>query len=219
MAKDTRAALMSAALRTIGERGFAGASARQIATEAGQNQALVFYHFGTVNDLIAQACRWSTEQRVGSYRDEFHSAGTLAELLAVGRRVHATEHAEGNVTVLAQLLAGARGNEVVGAAVADALNLWVVEVEATLRRVLADSPLLALVDLSGLARAISAGFVGIELLDGVDPAGAASAIASLEQLALLTEALLTELDNLGPITSRLVRRKLKPLSTESTRPG
>lgn len=219
MAKDTRTELMQAALRTIGERGFAGASARQIASAAGLNQALVFYHFGTVNELIAQACRWSTEQRVGSYQEEFRSAGTLAELLALGRRVHATEHAEGNVTVLAQLLAGARGNEIVGAAVADSLNLWVVEVEATLQRVLADSPMLALVDLSGLARAISAGFVGIELLDGVDPAGAASAIGSLEQLALLTEALLAELDNLGPITSRLVKRKLKPLTKEPSRPS
>jgi AcrR family transcriptional regulator len=213
MAKDTRAALLNAALQTIGERGFAGASARHIATTAGQNQALVFYHFGTVNDLIAEACRTSTEQRVALYREEFDRATTFAELLAVGRQVHVTEHAEGNVAVLAQLLAGARGNEVVGAAVADALNLWVVEVEKTLRRVLADSPLLPLVDLGGLARAISAGFVGIELLEGVDADGAARALGSLEQLAVLTETLLAELDNLGPVTSRLVKRKLKPLTS------
>lgn len=213
MAKDTRAALLNAALQTIGERGFAGASARHIATAAGQNQALVFYHFGTVNDLIAEACRTSTEQRVALYREGFDRAATFGELLAVGRQVHVTEHAEGNVAVLAQLLAGARGNEVVGAAVADALNLWVVEVEKTLRRVLADSPLLPLVDLGGLARAISAGFVGIELLEGVDADGAARALGSLEQLAVLTETLLAELDNLGPVTSRLVKRKLKPLTS------
>ena len=213
MAKDTRAALLNAALQTIGERGFAGASARHIATAAGQNQALVFYHFGTVNDLIAEACRTSTEQRVSLYREQFDQAATFAELLAVGRQVHVTEHAEGNVAVLAQLLAGARGNEVVGAAVADALNLWVAEVEKTLRRVLADSPLLPLVDLGGLARAISAGFVGIELLEGVDADGATRALSSLEQLAVLTETLLAELDKLGPVTSRLVKRKLKPLTS------
>jgi AcrR family transcriptional regulator len=214
MAKDTRPMLLNAALRTIGEHGFAGASARTIAAAAGQNQALVFYHFGTVNDLIAEACRVSTEQRIALYREEFDAANTFAELLAVGRRVHVTEHAEGNVAVLAQLLAGARGNEVVGAAVADAINLWVVEVEKTLRRVLADSPLAPLVDLGGLARSISAGFVGIELLEGVDPEGATRALGSLEQLAVLTESLLTELDNLGPVTSRLVKRKLKPLTNQ-----
>jgi AcrR family transcriptional regulator len=214
MAKTTRADLLDAALRTIGERGFAGASARTIATEAGQNQALVFYHFGTVNDLIAAACRESTELRVAHYRDRFDRATTFAELLAVGREVHVTEHAEGNVAVLAQLLAGARGNEVVGAAVADALNLWVVEVEKTLARVLADSPLRPLVDLGGLARSISAGFIGIELLDGVDPEGATRALASLEQLAVLTETLLSELDNLGPVTSRLVKRRLNALTNQ-----
>ncbi|MGC4936790.1 TetR/AcrR family transcriptional regulator [Kribbella sp. DT2] len=214
MAKTTRADLLDAALRTIGERGFAGASARTIATEAGQNQALVFYHFGTVNDLIAAACRESTELRVAHYRDRFDRAATFAELLAVGREVHVTEHAEGNVAVLAQLLAGARGNEIVGAAVADALNLWVVEVEKTLARVLADSPLLPLVDLGGLARSISAGFIGIELLDGVDPEGATRALASLEQLAVLTETLLSELDNLGPVTSRLVKRRLNALTNQ-----
>jgi AcrR family transcriptional regulator len=213
MAKDTRAILLNAALRTIGEQGFAGASARQIAATAGQNQALVFYHFGTVNDLIAEACRASTQERVALYRAEFDAATTFAELLAVGRKVHVTEHAEGNVAVLAQLLAGARGNEVVGAAVSDALNLWVVEVEKTLHRVLADSPLRSLVDVGGLARAISAGFVGIELLEGVDPDGATKALGSLEQLAVLTETLLTELDNLGPVASRLVKRRLKPLTS------
>jgi AcrR family transcriptional regulator len=214
MAKTTRADLLDAALRTIAERGFAGASARHIATAAGQNQALVFYHFGTVNDLIAAACRESTESRVALYRDRFDQATTFAELLAVGREVHVTEHAEGNVAVLAQLLAGARGNEMVGAAVADALNLWVVEVEKTLARVLAGSPMLPLVDLGGLARSISAGFIGIELLDGVDPAGATRALASLEQLAVLAETLLSELDNLGPVTSRLVKRKLNALTNQ-----
>jgi hypothetical protein len=79
--------------------------------------------------------------------------------------------------------------------------------------VLADSPLRSLVDVGGLARAISAGFVGIELLEGVDPDGATKALGSLEQLAVLTETLLTELDNLGPVASRLVKRRLKPLTS------
>ncbi len=216
MARDTKVTLMRAALRTIGEHGYAAASARTIATEAGQNQALVFYHFGTVHELVAAACRFSTEERVASYRERFATVGTFAELLGLGQEIHAGEQSEGNVAVLAQLLAGARGNEVVGAAVAEALNLWVVEVESALRRVLADSPVAPLVDLGGLARAISAGFVGIELLDGVDADGAARAIGALEQLAVLTETVLTELDSLGPVASRVVRRKLRSLPV---RPG
>ena len=49
---DTRAALVAAAIDTLRESGFAAASARRIAQRAGCNQALVFYHFGTVNDLL-----------------------------------------------------------------------------------------------------------------------------------------------------------------------
>ena len=37
---------------------------------------------------------------------------------------------------------------------------------------LAGSPLAEVADPAGLARAISAGFIGLELYEGVDPAGA-----------------------------------------------
>ena len=45
---DTRAVLIAAAIDTLREAGFAGASARRIAKRAGCNQALIFYHFGSV---------------------------------------------------------------------------------------------------------------------------------------------------------------------------
>ena len=47
----------------------------------------------------------------------------------------------------------------------------------------------------------------------MDEAGATRALGALEQLAVLTETLLAELDDLGPVTSRLVKRKLKPLTS------
>ena len=52
---DTRAALVAGAVQALGEVGFAGASAREIATRAGCNQALVFYHFGSVTELLLAA--------------------------------------------------------------------------------------------------------------------------------------------------------------------
>lgn len=57
----------------------------------------------------------------------------------------------------------------------------------------------------GLARAVAASFVGIQLYEGVDPAGAASALASLEQLT----ALLTALESLGPVAQRAIRHHLR----------
>jgi hypothetical protein len=57
----------------------------------------------------------------------------------------------------------------------------------------------------GLARAISAAFVGLELYEGVDADGAGSALATLEQLGVLVEVL----DDLGPVARRAVRARLR----------
>ena len=79
---DTRAALIEAAIAALRESGFAGASARRIAQRAGCNQALVFYHFGSVNDLLIAALEEVSARRMAAYRDLLDRSGTLAELIA-----------------------------------------------------------------------------------------------------------------------------------------
>ena len=51
----TRAAIIDAALRAFGERGYDGASTRAIAAEAGTNVASISYHFGG-KDGLRTAC-------------------------------------------------------------------------------------------------------------------------------------------------------------------
>ena len=51
----TKQALVAAAIETLRAEGFAGASARAIAGRAGCNQALIFYHFGSVVTLLLAA--------------------------------------------------------------------------------------------------------------------------------------------------------------------
>jgi AcrR family transcriptional regulator len=202
---DTKQKLIDGALTAIRTHGIAGTSARTIAAAAGVNQALVFYHFGSVDDLIATACRVATEERVASYRPRLATVGSLRELLDLGRTLHVEERAAGNVRVLAQTLAGAQMDEKLVEPTAAALALWTDEIETVLRRVLADSPLTELADPAGLARAVSAAFVGLELYDGVDPAGAESALDALEQLSVLVEVV----DSLGPIARRALRSRAR----------
>ena len=66
---DARAALLEAAIAVLRESGFAGASARRIAQRAGCNQALVFYHFGSVNDLLVAALEEVSARRLAAYRE------------------------------------------------------------------------------------------------------------------------------------------------------
>jgi hypothetical protein len=43
------------------------------------------------------------------------------------------------------------------------------------------------IDTAGLARAVSAGFVGLELYEAVDPEGVIAALDALDRLAVLIE--------------------------------
>jgi AcrR family transcriptional regulator len=52
---DTKKALLEAAKQLIGERGYAGASVRELAATAGANIAAVNYHFGSREKLLNQA--------------------------------------------------------------------------------------------------------------------------------------------------------------------
>jgi AcrR family transcriptional regulator len=201
----TKDRLIEGALRVLGAQGLTGASARVIATAAGVNQALVFYHFGSVDDLLAEACRRGTETRIALYRDRLAAVSSFAELLAIGRDLHAAERAEGTVTVLAQLLAGAQTDARLAPVVAEALKLWISEIEAVLRRLTAAMPLADLLDVPGMARLVASAFIGVELYEGIDPAGAASALDVLERLAILVEVV----DGLGPVARRALCAKIR----------
>ncbi|WQQ28826.1 TetR family transcriptional regulator [Nocardioides bizhenqiangii] len=204
-AHDARERLLDATLRTVAEQGIARVSARTVAAEAGVNQALVFYHFGSVDDLLAAACQRGAEARVERYRAALEDVGSLSELVVLARRLHAQEREAGNVALLGQLLAGAQSHPALADPTAAGLALWVTEVERVLHRLLERTPLHGVVDVPGLARAVSASFVGLELYEAVDEEGANAAIASLEQLANLLSAF----EELGPIADRAVRRRLR----------
>ena len=56
----------------------------------------------------------------------------------------------------------------------------------------------------GLARAVCAAFVGLELYDGVDRSAAGRRCRPLDQLAVLIEIV----DDLGPIARRALRARV-----------
>jgi AcrR family transcriptional regulator len=201
----TRQRLIDGAIDTIRTHGIAGTSARTIAATAGVSQALVFYHFGSVNDLLRAACLDATRTRVAQFADRLDGVADLRELLTVGRDLHTEERAQGNVMVLAQMLAGAQNDPHLAEATAAALDLWIAPIERALARLLATSPAAGLIDTAGLARAVSAAFIGLELYEGVAPEDARTALDALDRLAVLIEVM----DDLGPVARRALRAKLR----------
>jgi AcrR family transcriptional regulator len=207
---ETRRKLLDGAMETLRTIGIAGISARTIAAAAGVNQALVFYHFGSVDQLIDAACRDGASARVQTYREQFAEVTSLRELLTLGRDLHAQERVSGNVTVMAQILAGAQQDPKLAAGGRHALTLWVNEIETVLDRLLRNNPVAAVIDIPGLARGIAAAFIGIELYDGVDPASAEQALSALEQLSVLVEVV----EDLGPVARRALRRRVAATTRE-----
>ncbi|MGW0603849.1 TetR/AcrR family transcriptional regulator [Streptomyces sp. NPDC002640] len=204
-APDTRTRLLEGTLRTLAEQGIAKVSARTVAAAAGVNQALVFYHFGSMDELLAAACRHGAEERVARYRERLAEVTSFSGLLAIGREIHEAERAAGHVALIGQMLAGAQTHARLGPATAAGLDLWITEIEQVLRRVLEATPFGAFTDPEGLARAIAASFVGLELYEGADREGAARALDALQGLADLAAAV----DGLGPVAQRAVRAHLR----------
>jgi AcrR family transcriptional regulator len=211
---DTVTRLLDGALETLRTKGIAGVSARTIAAAAGVNQALVFYHFGSVDELLAAACTYGAKQRLARYAQRFAAVKTLPELLSVGMELHQQERVDGNVIVLAQMLAGAQSEPKLAPATRQALDLWIAEVDTVLRRVLAGSPLNEFLDIAGLARTVAAAFIGFELYEGVDAEGASQAMAAIAQLAMVIDAV----DELGPAARSLVRARLRRAAAKPARP-
>jgi AcrR family transcriptional regulator len=201
----TRDKLLDSAAALLATEGLAGVSARSIAAHAEVNQALVFYHFGTVSELLEAAVRRSVDLAVAAYRDRLVDVSSVAQLLSLGRELHRTERSRGNVAQMAQVMAGAQRDEALARAGKYAMQQWSGEVEAVLRRLLPGTPLEDVVDPRGLARAVSAGFIGLQLYDGVDARGAGTALAALDELG----ALVAMLEDLGPVTTRAVRSRAR----------
>jgi AcrR family transcriptional regulator len=197
---DTRAALIAAAVAALGEVGFARASAREIAGRAGCNQALVFYHFGTVTDLLLAALDDVSARRMTAYRGLLDRAGSLTEVVESARAIFVEDLAAGHVGVLVEMITGAQSVPGLGEKVAARLAPWRELAEAAVHRSLAGSPVAALVPAREVAHGVVAGFLGLELLANLD--GDSSAALALFDRALLVAGLLDLTGGLGPGTAR-----------------
>lgn len=193
---DTRRRLLDAAIETVRQRGIAGTSARAIAQVGDVNQALIFYHFGSVDGLLEEACKSATTARIATYRERFDEVASLRALVAVARELYVQEREQGNAYVLAQLLAGAQGDPKLRPAVTEALGMWVGEVERVLERVLGDTPAAKLIPVPELAQTVAATFVGMELMGGATSQSDDAMFAALDQMAQLVEAVV-DLDVVG----------------------
>src|ERR1700728_3867593 len=102
---DTKRLLVEAAIETLKEDGYSGASARAIAERAGSNQGLVFYHFGSVANLLLAALDTVSAERLAHYGASIDQAGSLVELVEAATGIFGEDLDAGYVTVLVEMIA------------------------------------------------------------------------------------------------------------------
>jgi AcrR family transcriptional regulator len=190
-AEQTRARILDAALQALRDEGIAGISARTIARHGGFNQALIFYHFGSVEGLLVAVARSESQRRSELYAPALAEVSSLAELVAVARRLHDEEFQVGTVAALTQMLAGAVGSEELSRGITESLRPWTTLVGETIDRLLADVPFGDLLPRDDLTSGVAALFLGIELLTGLDPGMASGSLfTTMETVATLVDGLL-----------------------------
>ena len=175
---------MAAAIDALREVGFAGSSAREIAGRAACNQALVFYHFGSVTELLLAALDDVSARRLAAYKDLVDQATALTDLIDSARAIFTEDLDAGHVAVLVEMITGAQSTPWLGEQVAARLAPWRDLAESAVGKALAGSPVELVLPAKELAHAVVAGFLGLELLASLD-GDRTAALAMFERARLI----------------------------------
>jgi AcrR family transcriptional regulator len=188
--RTTKDRLIDAAISTLRSHGYAGASARQIATVGKLNQALVFYHFGSVEDLWLAALDRTSAKRLARYEERLAEAKTLREMVEVARELYREDIASGHVKVLAELVSAGSSSPGLGPRVAARVDPWVALIETTITRAVAGTPVVSIMPPKQIAEGIAAFYLGAEMLSnlGGDDAHMEAMFDSAQRVATLLSA-------------------------------
>jgi AcrR family transcriptional regulator len=158
--------IVKATLATLRDEGFAGATSRAIARRGGFNQALIFYHFGSLENLRLAAVRQMSEERLARYTEVVSGLTTLEDLVPVMVDLWEEDKSAGHVQVVAQLIAGSANRPELAGAVVELMEPWVALAEATFERVLPSG-----LPVPEIALGTVAFYLGVNLITHLDPAG------------------------------------------------
>ena len=164
----TKLRIAEAALETLKTKGFAAASAREIAAAGAFNQSLIFYHFGSIEKLLLAALELVSARRMRAYRGVFEQTQSLPELASLAREIYADDLENGYVTVLGEMVAAGVSHAGLGAEVVACLQPWVDMVERKLRELLAGSLFESMVPPRDVAFAVIALYLGIDMLSHLE---------------------------------------------------
>jgi AcrR family transcriptional regulator len=164
----TRRQIVNAALQTLKAEGFSGATSRAIARAGGFNQALIFYHFGSLDGLLLAALDHTSEERLQHYRDAIAKADSVDALVAAVARLYAEDRERGHMTVVAQMVAGSAARTELKPALVARMEPWLALCEEAIEKGFRWLGLPELVPRQELAYAFVTFYLGVNLMTQLD---------------------------------------------------
>ena len=188
----TRDRLVEAALTTLRTRGFPGTTARAIARVGKLNQALIFYHFGSLDRLLLAALDLTSERRLARYQSALAEVVSVTDAIDVMSHLYAEDVEVGHVAAVQEMVAGGSSIPGLRPEVVARMEPWVRFAESVIARLLKGTFLESVLPTGDFAYAAVALYFGIETLthlDG-DRSRAEALFDTAKQLAPIADATL-----------------------------
>lgn len=188
--EETRIALMEATVRLTARSGTKALTARGIATEAGVNQALVYYHFDGVDGLVHDAYERATLKMIAEYTADLESVTSFTELYTVGVKMAEEARENGSAALLSNVIAAAHTDEPMARMLHENMARWNTAVQESITRILEYRGLAGAVDPGALTASLTASTIGMMTMGSVpgqplgDPIAAVSGLPPLLDRAL-----------------------------------
>lgn len=160
---ESRRLLIDATVKVLAREGFGGTSARTVATEAGSTNGLIFYHFGSMDGLLAATATEMSERRITRVKEALGGKNASTEWpFRLASAIRDEAHGEEGKAVV-ELLVGARTSPGLTAPIADAIDRSIQFATDEISAILGENPIVQLIPADLLAELATAAFFGLEL--------------------------------------------------------
>jgi AcrR family transcriptional regulator len=166
--KSTKDRILEAALETLKEEGFAGTSARAIARRGGFNQALIFYHFGTLPDLLLAALDRTSEVRLERYSEAMKGITSVEAAVTIATDLYREDLAAGHITVISEMIAGSLERPDLAPQIVERMQPWIDLTTEAVESMLGSIGAEGIASARTIAYAIVALYLGIDLMSHLE---------------------------------------------------
>lgn len=175
-----RQAILDATVASLAEHGFGATSARAVAERAGIAPGGVFYHFGSMDELLAEVYDTCNDARIRRLAEALAAAdGDVATALADAAR---DEFQRPSSRALLELVVGSIDSPLLAERVRAGVDRSIAFTKDAVMAVAQGSPAASLLPLDLVAELAVSAYFGLEVLDHVGRRVDLDALASLIRL-------------------------------------